>query len=269
MKTETIADPSQVTTEETPAPEVKAKTQEQSVSPPAEEVKTDDAQAGQEKAESKSDEPEELTEGQKRRKERAKERWQILKSSTERINRLEAELSLYRPKQIDYSQIIDPDEVIAERTAAKVLERQSAAKESELSTAKQDQARATQEAIGQFLQDGQERMPDFNQVFTSTVPVHEQALPHILESDKGVEIAYYLGKNIAEARNLNHLFATAPTRALIELGRIEARLSAPPARTVSAAPKPAQTIGGGGASPIAKSPDQMSQKEYESWRSGA
>lgn len=254
MTIEQISAPSPVTTEtestsvSIPASEVTASSQEQSVSPQETEgTSSSEIPAGQESVASKETEKksDDLSEGQQRRKERNQQRWQEMKRASERVRALESELQLYRPPNVDYSQITDPDEVIAERTASKLMERQAQAKAGELRSAQQAQAAVLHDAVEGMLQDGRERMPDFDQVFNSATPIHSRAVPFIVESDKGAEIAYYLGKNPAVAQQLSSMFDAAPARALVELGRIEARLSAPPSKTPTKAPAPAPVLNGG------------------------
>lgn len=66
----------------------------------------------------------------------------------------------------------------------------------------------------------------------------------IKESDIGPEVAYYLGKNVAES---HRIFALSPLQQAKELGRIEASLSSgntPPARRTSSAPDPIKPVAG-------------------------
>lgn len=106
-----------------------------------------------------------------------------------------------------------------------------------------------------------ERMPDFDQVFWS-VPVSDHAADLIAESDKGAEIAYWLGKNPHEATRINHL---PPHMQGAEIARIEARLSTVSTRKTSNAPTPPPVLNGQTA-PGTKDPASMSMAEYAKWR---
>ena len=191
-----------------------------------------------------------------KRKERNKERWQEFKAAKDyTIRSLEQEVQRLRAKQApDLSNIADQDEVLAEKTAWKIQQSSVAEKEHTLQQEREARATAQQQALNEtwqdVLEDTRERIPDFDAVFNGNVPVHERAVPFIVESEKAGDLAYYLGKNIKEAQALYQQFETAPAKALIELGRLEARLSAPKAKTVSTAPKPAPILSGG-ANPIA------------------
>ena len=189
-----------------------------------------------------------------KRQERNRDRWQAFKQAKEvlpaRLESLEKEVARLRgTAPPDFSQIVDPNEELAERTAWKVQQRQAADSEARLNSERQtaavEQTRAMAAAWEESKQEARERIPDFDQVVTDATPIHQRAAPFIVESKKGAEIAYYLGKNPKAANDLFEKFNTAPAQALIELGRIEARLTAPAPKTLSTAPKPAPTLGGG------------------------
>ena len=189
-----------------------------------------------------------------KRQERNRDRWQAFKQAKEvlpaRLESLEKEVARLRgTAPPDFSQIVDPNEELAERTAWKVQQRQAADSEARLNSERQtaavEQTRAMAAAWEESKQEARERIPDFDQVVTDATPIHQRAAPFIVESEKGAEIAYYLGKNPKAANDLFEKFNTAPAQARIELGRIEARVTAPAPKTLSTAPKPAPTLGGG------------------------
>lgn len=107
-----------------------------------------------------------------------------------------------------------------------------------------------------------DRMPDLVQKFAA-VPCSDFAADFIAESDRGAEIAYYLGSNPHEA---NRLASLPDTRQAVELARLEARLNAAPqVRKISQAPTPPPMVGGGQTAPIEKPPSEMSMAEYSEW----
>lgn len=110
-----------------------------------------------------------------------------------------------------------------------------------------------------------DRMPDFYTVFHDNVPVTNIAADFISGSDKGPEVAYYLGKNLAEARHI----ATLPAHLQgAELARIEARITqAPTVRKASTAPPPVSMIGGGTA-PARLDPKDMNVGEMQAFLYG-
>lgn len=90
------------------------------------------------------------------------------------------------------------------------------------------------------------------------------AMSHaILNSERGPDLAYYLGKNPDEAARIA---ALDPTRAVLELGRLEAKLSAP-AQTPRLQPKPDPIRPLGSTSPAANfDPNEASMDDYAAHR---
>lgn len=115
--------------------------------------------------------------------------------------------------------------------------------------------------------------PDYDAVARNpAVPITQQVAEIIIETDDPPAIAYYLGQNIAEAAAIAQMTPHQIGRAI---GRIEAKLSAPPAaeatprqpapKTVTQAPPPVTTLSGSPA--INKSlQDAATQEEYEQMR---
>jgi hypothetical protein len=190
------------------------------------------------------------TEAELKRKERNRERWRQMNQTREdALRRAQAaESELYRIKTAkapDFSTFTDPQEELAARTAHKVREMSAGDHEANARNLRADADRAMHEAWEVTKEDARARMPDFDQVVNERTPIHARAAPFIVESEKGADIAYWLGKNPDAARDLFNKFESAPAQALVELGRIEARLSAPAAKTTSTAPKPATVLNGG------------------------
>lgn len=108
--------------------------------------------------------------------------------------------------------------------------------------------------------------PDYKQV-AYYAPISDAMAEVIQESDIGPQIAYYLGKNTAEAEQIAQL---DPVRAARAIGRIEAKLEKPPApppapKPVSKAPPPPPRIEATEPA-VEKDPDQMSTREWLKWR---
>ena len=87
----------------------------------------------------------------------------------------------------------------------------------------------------------------------------------IADSDAAPEVLYFLGKNPAEARALAQMTPAAAAR---HVGRIEARLARErdAATAATKAPRPPQTVGGGGGRAHADPRDAKSFAEYEAAR---
>lgn len=107
-----------------------------------------------------------------------------------------------------------------------------------------------------------DRMPGLVDKFVTLPEVSQEMASFVAESDKGAEVAFALASNPQEASRIARL---SPLHQGIELARLEGRLSkAPEVRKLSTAPAPAPTVTGN-PSPAAKSPEEMSQAEYNAW----
>lgn len=115
--------------------------------------------------------------------------------------------------------------------------------------------------------------PDFDQVVGNpALPLTQQVLDVVIDSDEPAAIAYYLGNNPQEAAAIAQMTPAQIGRAI---GRIEAKLSAPLAapaaarqpepKTVTRAPPPVTTLSGAAPS-VRKSYADMTQAEYEAAR---
>lgn len=107
-----------------------------------------------------------------------------------------------------------------------------------------------------------ETVTDYDEVaLNPEVPISPTMAATLVTSDLGPEVSYYLGENIAEAKRI---YALSPGRQLVELGKIEAKLSAPP-RTTSA-PAPIEPLNTGNNAATRKSPNEESMQEYAARR---
>lgn len=93
------------------------------------------------------------------------------------------------------------------------------------------------------------------------VPFSQPVLEALAASDHGPAIAYHLANHLDEADRIARL---PPHLAAVQLGRIEAQVSAPKPKPVSKAPNPVPTVGGGTAQ--TKDPDRMTTEEWVAWR---
>lgn len=84
-------------------------------------------------------------------------------------------------------------------------------------------------------------LPDYDTVVgTSDIPVAEHVRDALLDSERGPELAYHLASNPEFATQLNSM---SPTRAALELGRLESSLDVTPApKPISKAPAPITPI---------------------------
>lgn len=127
------------------------------------------------------------------------------------------------------------------------------------------EAQAIQAADALFqarAEDARERYTDFDTVaLNPNIPITPGMAEVIKDSDFGADLAYHLGKNPGEASRI----AGLPVhRQAAELGRLEAKLSAPKSspKTPPAPVKPVTGVNAGGA----KDPSKMTMSEYIKWR---
>lgn len=101
-------------------------------------------------------------------------------------------------------------------------------------------------------------------VYDPTLPITREMVELIAESEFGPQLAYHLANNRQVAAQIA---ALPPLIAARELGRIEAKLSAPPPPppVVSKAPAPPPKIEAVNPE-VAKDPSQMTDKEFATWR---
>ena len=93
------------------------------------------------------------------------------------------------------------------------------------------------------------------------VQFHPAVVEVIGTSDHGPAVADYLATHLDEADRIARM---QPHLAALQLGRIEAKVSAPKPKPVSNAPAPAPVLGGGSA--VQKDPERMSTDEWLKWR---
>jgi hypothetical protein len=221
--------------------------------------------------------PEEKTASQERR-ERRKAHEQRLRDEAEQARR-EAETLRKRmdrikaatgepPKEGDFSDTIEYAAAVgaykaraeAARVDATLIE--DDAKEFDRRATEAEQARRQErdKAFVDAASEARERYADFDQVVAVTarsdVLSHEMA-DMVLESEIPADLAYHLGKHPEVARQLSQL---PPLIAAREIGRIEARLSAPPPRIQTNAPPPITPVNATGKA--SKAVDEMSMDEY-------
>lgn len=114
----------------------------------------------------------------------------------------------------------------------KTQESESQRREAELRQRHQSVVTSYQERVEQAM----EKYPDFEDIaYAPDVPITNAMAATIQESEKGPDIAYFLGKNPAEAQRIAKL---SPFLQAKELGKLEAKLESAPApvRTSNAPP---------------------------------
>jgi len=164
------------------------------------------------------------------------------------------------PKQEDFPDYDDYLRASARHEVKQELarERQEAEKvqrEESQRRAAMDQQTKTTEMIGK----GKAAYDDFDIVaFDPKVRITEAVLAAAAESEEGHAIIYHLAKNPAEAARIAALSPVAQVR---EVGKLEARLTAPPVKQPSSAPAPIKPVGSN--EPTNNEPD--STKNPDAW----
>lgn len=100
------------------------------------------------------------------------------------------------------------------------------------------------------------RYADFEQV-AFTAPISDDVAALIKQSDRGADVAYYLGQNRALAMEISKLPVIEAARMI---GRLEASLSTPSPRVTPQTPEPISPVRG--KSQAVPNPDKMSMAEY-------
>lgn len=205
---------------------------------------------------------------QKIKQERGKERFARLHAESKQFQaeaaqarletqRLKQELAKIQERAADPLHADDASNQY--RSAVKEERLEQRAADAEMLEQRAGQARA--QAFHARVEAARDRMPDFDQVFAKT-PITTIAAELISESEKAVEIVYWLGKNPAEAVRIYDL---PPHQQGAEIARIENRISTVSTRKNSNAPNPPPVLNGQSA-PGAKDINSMSMPEYAEFR---
>ena len=190
-----------------------------------------------------------------------------------------------RPNRVDFPDDDDWDDALMQYSDEKasftarreinatIARERQRAEQASIATAQEQVREQYQARIDKFIAE----KPDFHEVAESpdvfvSIPVSHA----IMHSDNGPAIQYYLGSNPDEAKRIMKL---PPPLQLVELGKIESRLTVdvapapetetkPAPRTISAASKPITPLSAGSVSSIQKDPQSMSMDEYKAYRRG-
>jgi len=170
------------------------------------------------------------------------------------------------PNPNDEQYLTDPDAYQADLTAHRMRTLRQEDVSEDAQTARQDAAAARAEAFHARAESFREEVPDFDQVaFGNQTTITQSMAELIAESDMGPQVAYFMGKNPAEARAIA---AMSKTHQAIAIGRLEGRLEsqgkAP--RKVTQAPAPIVPAAGKKAPTKIKYDQSMSMDDYQKWR---
>lgn len=143
------------------------------------------------------------------------------------------------------------------------LEQRETARTQQYRQAQAQRAQAEmQERAQAQLNKGAEKYADFYEVVTDpSLPITGTMAAAMAEAENGADVAYFLGTNPKEAQRIASL---SPTRQAIEIGKIEAKLSAQPEPVATKAPPPIKPLSGAGK--VETDPDKMTTEEWVKWR---
>lgn len=249
------------------------------------EAQDTDSPEGQEAAtpegdESEDDSPKELSDKEKRKKDReykarlreeaakAKRELEAAVKRHERIKNAGASSTPPQEKDFeDYSEFVAAKAVWRYAQDTHSREADAVGSDVEEAQRKLDQIgetekRLVQENFAAQVADARTRYADYDAVVTARdVPISQQVVDIVIQSDVGADVAYHLASNKALAAEIS---AMSPIEAARAIGRIEAKVSAPRSRTTSTAPDPITPVKGKAAA--TKDPSKMSMSEYKKWR---
>lgn len=208
--------------------------------------------------------------------ERVNEITRARREAERRADSLERELSQYRQQTVQHQpQSHDQPPSIQDfndinQWSAAMTNYAIAQAESRVEQRFQQQSqRQQQQTVEQQFEERSQKYakdhPDFDTAVSDlgrAVQFHPAVVEAIGLNERGPEIVHYLATHLDEADRISRL---PPHIAAVQLGRIEAQVSAAKPKTVTNAPNPPPTLGGGKAT-VTKNPDDMSQAEWLAWR---
>lgn len=164
-----------------------------------------------------------------------------------------------RPDRKDFADDGDWIEAVSDWKASQKISQELSAHQQRLqqSTQQQEFTKAVQ-THAQREQAFRAANPSYDDVVTDDLPISRPMAETILLSEKGPEIAMYLGNNPEEAARIFNLPAPLAAK---EIGKIEGKLEAP-APKISKAPAPMKPVHT--AQALSKDLEKMSQEEFES-----
>lgn len=131
-----------------------------------------------------------------------------------------------------------------------------------------EEYQAKMQGLQEKISEGFGKYDDFEEVaFDQTIPITPVITEILAESEMPADVAYYLGKNRAEAVKISRMTPTGAARAIarieLEIGKTPPSTT-PPAKKTSGAPAPIKPVGSGNR--VTKNPDDMTQAEFEQMR---
>lgn len=167
------------------------------------------------------------------------------------------------PKLDDFQTVEEYVAAMVNHNAELIVEKRLGERErSSKEQAQRDEQTKLVEKYGKQLEEARQAYDDYDDVVDNPdIAISEAMAKAIMRSSNGADIAYYLGKNPAEAERLVDL---DPFTAAVEIGKISAKITRPSPKTATTAPAPIDPIGKRGSPNV--DPDKMSTDEWLKWR---
>lgn len=235
-----LIDQSTAQPEVKPAPAATETTTTEGQKPEAEKVTTEAqpevAKTEEEKAAAASEAGKALAARKQSFQERMNERTRELHAMERRATEAERKLAELqgRTKAPDPAQYDDMAKLNADQVGYTLDQRDADRLKSESKAARDEANAAVAEVWNERAAAFKADVPDFEEV-AYRAPIDPQSAALIARMDEGPAIAYYLGKNPSEARQIKNL---SERDKAIELGRLAGRLSQQPVRRTTQAPSP-------------------------------
>lgn len=243
-------------------------TQEVAQTPTAEQVETQTQEQERTRDEKGRFVPQERVNEITRARREAERRAQYLEQELAQLRQgqpqRQSSQSTERPPSLqDFQTVEEWGEAIAEYSAHQALSRaeQTFQQRDQYHTQQQiaQQFQAKEAAYAATVPDYLDRVAEL----TSAIALPGEVLMAISQSDHGPAVAYHLAQHLDVADRLSRMH---PVAAAVEIGRIEARLSAPKPKPVTQAPAPVPTLSG--SSVVSKDLASLSYEDYKRARSG-
>ena len=168
-----------------------------------------------------------------------------------------------RPVRPDYNQFDTQEDYDAaldryseELTEWKINEHRKTEEKAKIEAERLKKTESIREGISRITVEGEQKYSDFLNVAYIPKGLEE----FFINNENGIDLAYYLGNNPEEIKKLHG----NREMALIELGRLDAKLSYKPDKTKTKAPSPIKPVSSK-TTVTEKEPGKMSDAEFEIW----
>jgi hypothetical protein len=258
VKPAEVEEPEKAETEQDPEKASEASTEDEAPETSAADDQSAEPDDSAEKAPKKKGSP------QKRINTLTRQKYELQRRVAELEARTESQpVASEAPKADDFT---NHDDYVVAKAKFEFGKEEAARAEKQAFADQQAQAQASAAVYLERLEDAREKYDDFDDVVMgSEVPISHVMETAIVGSEVGPDVTYWLGKHPEEARRITGLSEIDQVR---EIGRLEARVTAPKPRKSTKAPDPIEPLKGG-ETPVASLADAKSFAEYRKMRQGS